>query len=168
MPAKEPVAVAHSELLLAGNDRAAVIQANLRDVKDILGHPATTRLLDFDQPIGLLLLGLLHFVPDSWNPVKIVARYRDRLEPGSYLALTHVTADGNAPGVAKAIEVYQRSSDPMYARSHAEALRLFDGFKLVEPGLVGCGFWRPAGPGDSSDSAEMNTVIYGGVGRKPC
>ncbi|MEO7195741.1 MAG: SAM-dependent methyltransferase, partial [Pseudonocardiaceae bacterium] len=70
---KEPVAVAHSELLLAGNDRVAVLQADLRDVEGILGHPRTTSVLDFDQPIGLLMLWLLHFVPDSWNPVGILA-----------------------------------------------------------------------------------------------
>ncbi|MGH3839576.1 MAG: SAM-dependent methyltransferase, partial [Pseudonocardiaceae bacterium] len=89
---KEPVAVAHSELLLAGNDRAAAIQANLRDVRGVLDHPQTQRVLDIDQPVGLLMLWLLHFVPDSWDPVGILARYRDRLAPGSYLALSHVTA----------------------------------------------------------------------------
>ncbi|MGH3718612.1 MAG: SAM-dependent methyltransferase [Pseudonocardiaceae bacterium] len=164
---KEPVAVAHSGLLLAGNDRAAVIQANMRDVERILDHPQTTRVLDLDQPIGLLMVWLLHFVPDSWDPVGILARYRDRLASGSYLALSHVTTDGNPTGQTETVQLYQETSDPVYFRSHKEILHLFAGFELVEPGLVGSAFWRPSGPGDISDSTEMNTVSYGGVGRKP-
>ncbi|MGH3803364.1 MAG: SAM-dependent methyltransferase [Pseudonocardiaceae bacterium] len=164
---KDPVAVVHSELLLEGNDRAAAIQANLRDVEDILNHPHTRHLLDFDQPIGLLMLWLLHFVPDSWDPVGILTRYRDRLAPGSHLALSHVTTDGNPTGQAETIELYAKTPDPVYFRSHEEVLRLFAGFELVEPGLVGSAFWRPSGPGDVSDSAEMNTLSHGGVGRKP-
>ncbi|MGQ0716771.1 MAG: SAM-dependent methyltransferase [Pseudonocardiales bacterium] len=164
---KEPVAVAHSELLLEGNDRAAVIQANLRDVEDILDHPQTKSLLDLDQPVGLLMLWMLHFVPDSWDPPGILARYRDRLAPGSYLALSHVTVDGNVAGRDEAAQFYDKTPDPLYLRSHEEVSRLFAGFELVEPGLVGSAFWRPSGPGDISDSAEMNAVSYGGVGRKP-
>ncbi|MGH3753882.1 MAG: SAM-dependent methyltransferase [Pseudonocardiaceae bacterium] len=164
---KESVAVAHSKLLLKGNDRAAVIQANVRDVEDILDHPQTRRLLDFDQPIGLLMLLLVHFIPDSWDPAGIVARYRDRLAPGSYLALSHGTTDGNPAGLAEAAQHYRNTPEPLYFRSYEEVLRLFAGFELVEPGLVGGAFWRPSGLGDISDSAEMNMIGYGGVGRKP-
>ena len=163
---KEPVAIAHSGLLLTGNDRATAIQANMRDVEDILDHPQTTRLLDLTQPIGLLMVGLLHFVPDSWDPVGILARYRDRLASGSYLALSHVTADGNPTGLTEAVQLYQNTPESLHLRSHDEVLRLFDGFELVEPGLVGCALWRPSGPGDISDSADMNTITYGGAGRK--
>ncbi|MGH3772540.1 MAG: SAM-dependent methyltransferase [Pseudonocardiaceae bacterium] len=164
---KEPVATAHSKMLLAGNDRAAVIQANLRDVEYILGHPEASRVLDFDQPIGLLMVALLHFVPDSWDPVGILARYRDRLVPGSYLAVSHLTADDSPLWLDEALRAYQRIPDSVYFRSHTEVLRLFTGFELVEPGLVGSAFWRPSGPGDISDNSEMNTASYGGVGRKP-
>src|SRR5947209_1280998 len=164
---RESVAAAHSELLLAGNERAAVIQADLRDVEDILNHAQTQRLLDFSQPVGLLMLAVLHFVPDSWDPVDIVARYRDRLAPGSYLALSHITADGGAAGLTEAVQFYQNTRDPMYLRRHEEVLPLFAGFELVEPGLTRCPLWRPSAPGDISDSAEINTTIYGGVGRKP-
>lgn len=160
------VAVAHSELLLEGNDRAAAILANLSDVEDILDHQQVKRLLDLDQPIGLLMVGLLHFIPDSWDPVGILARYRDRFASGSYLALSHVTADGNPAGLTEAVQLYEHTPEPLYLRSYQEVLRLFAGFELVEPGLGGCALWRPAGPGDISDSAKMNTLLYGGVGRK--
>jgi hypothetical protein len=163
---KESVAVAHSKLLLASNDRAAVIQANLRDVEEILDHPQTKQLLDFNEPIGLLMLAVLHFVPDAWDPAGIVARYRDRLPPGSYLALSHATTDGNPPGLTEALRFYEQTPEPMYLRSYEEVLRFFTGFELVESGLVGCAFWRPSGPGDSCDSAEMNGLAYGGVARK--
>lgn len=162
---KEPVA--HSNLLLAGNDRATAIKANLRDVEDILDHPQTRRLLDFDQPIGLLMLWVLHFVPDSWDPLSILTRYRDRLASGSYLAISHVTTDGNPAGQPETVQLYAKTRDPVYLRSHEEILRLFTGFELVEPGLVGSAYWRPSGPGDVSASAEMNSISYGGVGRKP-
>jgi hypothetical protein len=164
---RESVAVAHNELLLADNDRTAAIQANLRDVKHVLDHPQTKRVLDLDQPIGLLMLLLLHFAPDCWDPASIVARYRDRLAPSSYLALSHCTSDGNLPGWTEVVQLYQNIPEPLYPRSHQEVLRMFTGFELVEPGLVGSALWQPSGPGDTSDNAEMNTIIYGGVGRKP-
>ena len=164
---KEPVAVAHSELLLAGNEQAAAIQADLRDVEDILDHPQTRKLLDLDQPVGLLMLAVLHFVPASWDPASIVARYRNRLAPGSYLALSHATTDGDPAGLAEALELYEKTPEPMYLRTYEEVLRLFAGFELVESGLVGCAFWRPSGPGDGCDSTEMNELAYAGVGRKP-
>jgi hypothetical protein len=153
-------------MLLRGNHRAAAIKANLRDPEDIFDHPQTKRLLDFDQPIGLLMLWVLHFVPNSWDPAGIMAQYRDRLAPGSYLAISHVTTDGNPTGQAETIELYAKTPNPVYFRSYDEVLRLFDGFELVEPGLVGSAFWRPSGPGDISNNAEMNMVSYGGVGCK--
>ncbi len=162
---KDPVAVAHSKLLLEGNDRAAVIRANLRDVEYILDHPEITRLLDFEQPIGLLMVSVLPFVPDSWDPVGIVARYRERLVPGSYLAISHA-ASGKFPGYDETLQLYRSTPDPIYVRSRAEVLRFFAGFELVEPGLVGCGFWRPSGPGDIAHTPEGERLPLGGVGRK--
>lgn len=162
---KEPVA--HSNLLLVGNERATAIKANLRDVEDILDHPQTRRLLDLEQPVGLLMLWVLHFVPDSWDPVSILARYRDRLASGSYVAISHVTTDGKPAGQSETAELYAKTQDPACLRSHPEILRLFTGFELVEPGLVGSAYWRPSGPSDTSASAAMNSISYGGVGRKP-
>ncbi|MGH3874764.1 MAG: SAM-dependent methyltransferase [Pseudonocardiaceae bacterium] len=163
---KESVAVAHSELLLRGNGRAVAIQANLRDVEDILGHPQTTRLLDFDQPVGLLIMSTLHFVPSSWDLTGILARYRARLAPGSYLALSHGMLDTQPDEAVEVVQLYQSTSEPAYPRTHEEVSSWFAGFELVAPGLVGCALWRPTGPGDLSDNADMNRLVYGGVGRK--
>ncbi|HEX4226057.1 MAG TPA: SAM-dependent methyltransferase [Pseudonocardiaceae bacterium] len=166
---KDPVAVAHSELLLQGNERTTVIQADLREPERILTNPETTRLLNFDEPIGLLTVMMLHFVPDSDDPAGAIATYRDALAAGSCLALSHVTADQRSDqisGVAEEIS-HARSSDQLSYRSHAEVVRFFDGFELIEPGVVGCGLWRPDGPGGISNDPEVNAHVYAGIGRKP-
>ncbi|HEX6345175.1 SAM-dependent methyltransferase [Umezawaea sp.] len=166
---KDPIAVAHSELMLADNDRATMVHADMRDPRSILDHPETRALLDFDQPVGVLMLMMLHWVPDSDDPWELVARYRDALAPGSHLAITHVTADGQDERLSEVTGLIQqsRSADQLTERPHDRVSALFGDFDLVEPGLVGCAAWRPTGRGDVSDSSAMNTVIYAGVGRKP-
>ena len=166
---RDPVAVAHSELMLVGNDDAAVLHADMRDSDAILGSDEARRLLDFDEPIGLLMLLMLHWVPDEADPHALLARYRDVLAPGSYLAVTHATADHQGASLSDATEAIKSSNSPdqMNLRSHAEITRMFDGFDLVEPGLVGCGEWRPGGPGDIAAQPDMNMLVYAGVGRKP-
>jgi SAM-dependent methyltransferase len=166
---KDPVAVAHSELLLAGNNNAAVLEGDFHDPEDIVGHPTVTRLLDFDQPVGLLVVMMLHFVPDSWDPAAILARYRDVLAPGSHLVLSHVTADQRPDQISEAADMIARSSSPdqLTYRTHAQVVRFFDGFDLVAPGVVGCGLWHPGGPGDIANDPDVNAHVYAGVGRKP-
>jgi hypothetical protein len=166
---KDPVAVAHSELLLADNDRATIVHADMRDPESILDHPETRGLLDLDQPVGLLMLMMLHWVPDADDPWRLTARYRDALAPGSYFAITHVTADGQDERLSEVTDLIEesRSADRLTERPQEQVRALFGDFALVAPGLVGCAAWRPAGRGDISDNAEMNTVIYGGVARKP-
>lgn len=162
---RDPVAVAHSRSLLRENPDTIVVQADLRDDGEIVDRAA--ELLDFDAPIGLFMLALLHFVPDSADPAGIVARYRDRVVSGSYLALSHVAADAGTPELSEALVAYRSTQTEAFPRTHAEVSRFFAGFELVEPGLVGCAMWRPAGVGDISDSPEINQFPYGGVGRKP-
>ncbi|GAA3458060.1 SAM-dependent methyltransferase [Saccharothrix longispora] len=166
---KDPIAVAHSELMLADDDRATIVHADMRDPESVLGHPETRGLLDFDQPVGLLVLMMLHWVPDGDDPWALMARYRDALAPGSHLAITHVTADGQDERLAEVTGLIQesRSADNLTERPHDQVVRLFGDFELVEPGVVGCAAWRPSRRGDMSDTPEMNMVIYGGVARKP-
>jgi hypothetical protein len=166
---KDPIAVAHSELMLARNDNADIIGADMRDPESILTSVEARRLLNFNRPVALLLVMMIHWIPDQDDPYAVIARYRDALPPGSFLALSHVTADQREDQIGGAQDIIQqsRSADQLTPRTHAEILRFFDGFDLVEPGLVGCGLWRPGGPGDLSDSNhELNAHIYAGVGRK--
>ncbi|MBP2473332.1 hypothetical protein JOF53_002204 [Crossiella equi] len=164
---RDPVAVAHSEMLLMGNPKAAVVQTDLRDVDGVLTAPETRRLIDFDQPVGLMMLLLLHFVPDEWGPLDLIAQYRAKLAPGSYFAVSHVSGDTDVDNLDEAVELYKRSSNAPIVRTHDEVLRFFDGFELVEPGLVGCAFWRPDGVGDVTDKPEINNLPFAGVARKP-
>ncbi|GAA2772622.1 SAM-dependent methyltransferase [Saccharopolyspora taberi] len=161
----ESVAVAHSELLLQGDEHATVIQANMLEPDRILGHPDTRRLLDLSRPVGLIMAGVFHFVSPESDPPGIVARYRDELSPGSFLALSHFTADISPDEMAGVVRVMSRSSDPIHPRTRAEITELFTGFDLVEPGIVGTALWRPDHP-ERAGLEPGAAQIYAGVGRK--
>ncbi|MFC5053337.1 SAM-dependent methyltransferase [Saccharothrix xinjiangensis] len=166
---KDPVAVAHGELLLAGDPNSTAVQADLRDPEDLLGRPEITRMLDFDEPVALLLLLVVHFLTPGDEPGALLARYRDRMAPGSCLVVSHATADGRPGTMRRAADQVResRSRDNLVYRTHEEVTALFDGYELVEPGVVGCALWRPAGAGDVANRAEDNTQVWVGVGRKP-
>ncbi len=162
----DPVAIAHSKVILEGNDNAAVIDADLREPEKILAHDTVCRLIDFSQPAALILMVVMHFVADAEQPAQIMDRLREALAPGSYVVLGHATHDGK-PVVAHASErVYNRSvATQLHLRSHAEILRFFDGFELLDPGLVYAPLWRPDSPGDvPRDPREFGTLV--GVARK--
>jgi S-adenosyl methyltransferase len=159
----EPVAVAHSELILENNPNATVLQADLRDPDTILNHPETLRMLDLSKPIALLVVAVVHFVPDSDNPAGLLAHYRDALPDQSYLAFSHVSGD-TLENVAKAAELYRSSQNPAYLRSKVEISAMLDGFDLVEPGLVFVPEWRPSSPEDAEDAQRCS--FYGAVGQR--
>jgi SAM-dependent methyltransferase len=163
----DPVAVAHSRAILAGNPDAAIIRADLLEPERILAHETTRRLIDFGRPVGLLLAMVLPFVADADEPWRVVARLRDALAPGSYLVIGHITNESR-PALAEAVEtVYNRSvTTNVRVRSRAEILRFFDGFDLVDPGLVYIPLWRPDSPADvPADPSKFWGLV--GVGRKP-
>jgi hypothetical protein len=163
----DEVAVAHSRAILTGNPTAAVIEADLRDPRKILSNDTVRGLIDFAQPTALLLSLVVPFVSDAEDPWQIVATLRDALAPGSYLVLGHLTNESK-PTVAQAAEkVYNRSvATNVHVRSRADILRFFDGFDLVDPGLVYIPEWRPDSP---QDVPEDPSKFWGlvGVGRKP-
>jgi SAM-dependent methyltransferase len=164
----DEVAIAYSKALLAGNENAAAIEADVREPEKILTHNATGRLIDFSQPVGLLLVAVLHVIGDSDDPRRIVATLRDALAPGSYLVLCHATDEGRPAATTHAVEkVYNRSvpGQSSSIRSRAEILRFFDGFDLVDPGLVYIPQWRPDSPSDVPDDPSKLWALVG-VGRK--
>lgn len=157
----EPVAVAHSELLLANNDNAIIVRGDVRDPDHLLEE--STQLIDFDEPVMLLMLALLHFIPDDDEPEKLVARFREGLPSGSYLAITHAT-DAARPEEMKALEdLYATSSNPAVARSPEWIKDLFGDFELVSPGAVFVPEWRPDA---ETTSNPENYIFFGGVGKK--
>jgi hypothetical protein len=163
----DPVAIAHSRAILAGHPNAAIVDADLRDPALILADPAVRRLVDLGQPAGLLLVMVLHFIADADDPWQIVAALRDALAPGSYLVLAHATSESR-PAVAQAAEtVYNRSvTTNIHMRSRADILRFFDGFDLLDPGLVYIPQWRPDSPADvPADPGKF--WVLAGVAQKP-
>lgn len=165
---RDPVAVAHSELILAGNDRTGVLQADMRDPDSILNSGEVRRLLDFDEPIGLLMLFMLHWVPTEADPWGLMKHYREALPSGSYLAITHLADDHENEAIRVATAMMnQAGGDQVVERSRDEIAAFFGDFELVEPGLVTFAEWRPSGPGDISSDPAMNRIAYAGIGRKP-
>ncbi|MGH3938484.1 MAG: SAM-dependent methyltransferase [Pseudonocardiaceae bacterium] len=161
----DPVAVAHSRAILAGNSRADVVQADLRDVAAILHDPRTMRLLDMTQPIGVLMVALLHFVPDEADPVKIITNYHEVMAPGSYLAVSHASHEGRPDQAGSHTALYQRTSTPMTMRSRSQIEALVAEFDPVAPGVVLLPLWRPESPDDVDDRPERFTG-YAAVGRR--
>jgi hypothetical protein len=159
----DPIAVAHSRAILAGDERTAVVEADGRKPETLLADPGVRGLLDLDQPVGLLMVALLHFVPDDDDPAGVVARYRSALAPGSYLALTHASADGRPDYALQVRELYRRTPTPLRLRNRAEFEALLAGWDPVEPGVVFVPAWRPEYPEDvDEDPGWTNT--YGAVG----
>jgi S-adenosyl methyltransferase len=162
----EPVAVAHSRAILAGNGRVAVLQADVRDPDRILRDPRLQRLLDLDRPLAVLMLAVLPFIPDADDPFRIVARFRDSISAGSYLVLSHGTTDTRPEDMARLAERYQSTSTPVTPRPRRQVERFFTGFELVDPGMVFVQQWRPEWLSEVEDRPEWSS-IYAGVGRKP-
>jgi len=160
----DDVAVAHSALILDANPDAAVIQADLREPAKILSDPETQLLLDFTKPIAVLLVAVLHFIPDADSPQQIVAALRDALAPGSYLVISHACSD--AMPAAAAVEAVYRSrvAAKGRARTREEITGFFDGFTLIDPGPVWMTQWRPDRPQDVPEHPE-NFWFLAGAGR---
>jgi hypothetical protein len=161
----EPVAVAHSELMLEGNENAAILQSDLCDPDTILNSDSARRLLNFDEPMALLMVSVLHFVPDEAGPRAAIARYLEIMAPGSYFVMSHGTTETDDDH-AEADAAYQRTTNPGFGRSRQEILGLMAGTELVEPGLVWTHQWRPD-PGDEVLDNPRSSVMLAGVGRKP-
>jgi len=159
----DPMVLAHSRALKTGGN-TVVIEADLRDPRAILDHPGTRKLIDFDQPLAVLLVAVLHFISDDDDPPTIVAAIRDALPPGSYLVLSHVSGDIRRESAANAAVHYKKVTSSATLRGREEILRFFTGLELVEPGVVQVPYWRP----DEPEPADASKVwILGGVGHKP-
>jgi hypothetical protein len=159
----DPVAVAHSRAILAGDERTAVVEADGRDPAGLLAHPGVTGLLDLHRPVGLLMVALLHFVLDEGDPRGILAGYARRLAPGSWLVASHGSTD-TAPGVATMEKLYERTTTPIQMRSREELETLLVDVELVEPGVEFLPAWRPDHPDDVTGDASWASG-YGAVGR---
>jgi hypothetical protein len=162
----DPIVHVHANALLTGSGNTSIVLADLRDPGAILAHPKVRDVIDFAQPVALLLVAILHFIRDEEDPAGIVATLRDALPDGSYLALSHATPDFHPPGTAsRAAAVYKDATAPFVMRAFEHISAFFGSFDLVNPGLVQAPLWHPEGtPPRSKDLAKIG--IYAGVGRK--
>jgi SAM-dependent methyltransferase len=157
----DPMVLAHSRALKTGGN-AVVIEADLREPQAIIDHADTRRLIDFSQPLAVLLVAVLHFISDADNPPGIVAALREAISPGSYLVISHVTGDIRPETAAQAAARYKEVTSGATLRSRDEILRLFTGVDLIEPGLIQVPHWRS----DDQPSDVSKVWILGGVGHK--
>jgi SAM-dependent methyltransferase len=161
----DPIVHVHANALLTGNGTTRIVLADLRKPEKILRHPKVGELIDFGQPVGLLLVAVAHFITDAENPARILATLRDALRPGSYLVLSHGTADFRAGAAQQAAAVYDQATSTITLRGRAQIVALFDGWELVEPGLVQLPLWRP--DGNRPRPKDLSKVWgYGGVARR--
>ena len=160
----DPIVHTHANALLTGSGTTRIVLADLRDPEAILRHPKVGELIDFSEPVGLLLVAIVHFLTDDEDPTRVIATLRDAVAPGSYIALSHGTRDFRPEAAQQAAAVYDQATSPITLRGHAQIAALFDGWDLVEPGLVQVPLWRPDGKPRPKDLAKA--WIYGGVGHR--
>jgi hypothetical protein len=164
----DPLVLAHAGALLTSSEegRTAYIHADLRSPGEILSSPVVREVLDFSQPIAVMLVGILHFLEDKDEPERIVATLRNALSPGSYLTASHLNPEHDPAGVAAGVRAYRAGGVTVQARDSSELAALaFRDLELVPPGVVSVSEWRPGSLGPRPTLAEVS--CYGGVGRKP-
>jgi hypothetical protein len=120
-------------------------------------------LIDFSEPVGLLMVTVLQFVGDCDDPVGVISKFASALVPGSYLTISHAIQEAAPGGAAQSRELYNKSTTSAHIRTRAEIMRFFAGFDLVQPGLVCLPLWRP--DGQLPDHPEL-AWIHAAVGRK--
>jgi hypothetical protein len=142
----DPVVASHGRALLEG-ENSAMLEGDFLRPEAILGDPVTRLLIDFNQPFALLIAAVLHFVPDEQNPGDVIARFRAAMAPGSALVISHGTmeTEPDDPRAQLSSEVYKQAASPLTLRSLDSVRAFFDGFDLIEPGLVGTSEWRSDG-----------------------
>ena len=160
----DPVVVSHGKAMLVERDCSVVVQADLRDPEGLLADPEIRAHLDFRRPVGLLLVNIVHWLSDVDSPRRVVSVLRDAVAPGSYLVLTHVSMDLVADKAAAehARRVFDHANAQLRPRSRVEVMRLFNGWTLIEPGLVPKYQWRP----DPGTPPATFDVAYAGVAKK--
>ena len=161
----DPMVLVHARALLTSTPEGSTdyLHADVRDPETILEEAART--LDFTQPVALMLLGVINYILVNAEAHAIAMRLLDALPSGSYLAMSHPTAEIHTEAIETSVRQYNSSgAPPIRTRSRQELSRFFDGLELLPPGVVSCSLWRP-GPSEVGTPAEVTQ--YCGVARKP-
>ena len=160
----DPLVLVHARALLTSTPDGACdyIDADMRDPGKILAEAART--LDFTQPVGVTMLGVVIFIADDEDPYSLVRRFTDAVPDGSYLVLSHTITSPAMPDVDAAVAFWNEHGTPkLTQRTPEQVTRFFDGLDLLEPGVGSCSRWRPEAT-PWGEPAEV--AMYGGVGRK--
>jgi SAM-dependent methyltransferase len=150
----DPIAVTHGQAILADNDRTAVISADLRDPEPIFADPKVRALIDPSKPTAVLLIAVLHFVPDDQKPIELIAKIARLLAPGSYVAISHASPEGQTGAMGKAAALYTQTASPVVTRTREEITALFGDLILLKPGVVQTPLWRPDFPDELGPDAH--------------
>ena len=163
----DAVAVTHSNAILADNDLASAIQADARNASGILSDPTVRSLIDFNEPVGVLMLAVLHFIVEEDDLMDALRTYREAMCPGSYLAISHPTAEGKTRKQIEAgVVVSSRHQVDTKLRDSALVAEMFEGFEILEPGVVFTPAWRPDSPDDYFHDEPDRSATVTAVGVK--
>ena len=162
----DPVVLTHARALLAGAAATMVVEGELRSPAGIIGHPDVRRFLDWDQPIGLLLCGILHHITDSERPEELTETLCRALPPGSYVFIHHLLDSGDA-AIADVQAAFRAGLGRGQFRTWAQVTKMFSGLELVQPGLVLVPEWRPDAGTPSARDLPVLRLACAGVARKP-
>ncbi|GAB2950119.1 SAM-dependent methyltransferase [Nonomuraea fastidiosa] len=168
----DPIVLAHGRALLAVDETTTFVDADAREAEKVMDDPRTRALIDFSEPVGLLLFGILHHLRDEDDPKGVAARYIGRLAPGSHVVISHFHNPGPAlPEVSEQAATAERLFNEHLGtgrwRTREEILAYFEGLELLEPGLVPLPEWRPeTGDHQAAPGITYHTFV-GGVARKP-
>lgn len=155
----DPIVLAHARALLPPSKTTTVIQADLREPEVILDHPSTRELIELSEPVAVLMLAVLHFATDE-EARKTIAAFHEAMAPGSLLIVSHSTAEGHPETGEQAAGAWKNATSPIRSRTRVEVEALFEGFELVEPGVVWVPQWR------LEEETPGTRWMYAGVGRK--
>jgi hypothetical protein len=163
----DPIVLVHARALLTSDPRGmtAYIDADLHDPTRILADPDLRRVINFGQPVAVLLVAILHHLADGDDPAGVVAQLMAPTSPASYLVLSHMARDINPDGSLAVSASAAGDGVTLMPRWRADILRFFGELELVEPGLVQVAQWRP--DGEVTDQERERVWVYGGVARKP-
>jgi hypothetical protein len=156
----DPIVAAHGRALLAGS-KTRIVTADMRKPDSVLEHPSTLELIDFSKPLAILFVSVFHFMTPADDPAGIIAAFRERQAPGSYITIAHLTTDGMSDDEQQGWRAgFANSTAPLVLRTEQEIGELFDGYDLVEPGLVRPHLWHP-----NEEGSPRTTSLFAGVGR---
>ncbi|MEM8532641.1 MAG: SAM-dependent methyltransferase [Chloroflexota bacterium] len=163
----DPIAVAYGQHILQGQTQATTIESDIIHFDEICSHSETKRLINFQRPVAILLVSMLHFVPNDTEVQRVIAQIKESMSAGSYLAISHATIDSATPQQHTEMrEIYSKTTMPIKGRTKREITALFDGLQLVEPGVVFAPLWRPDGKEDLWLDQPDRSLAFVGVGKK--